>query len=291
MKKYKLASLAVTSIMMIALSDKTTVQANDTTTIENPTTEATIQFRPPRDNEVIGGNELPDPDVPVRPDPIDIVGGLGIAAVPTFEFGERSIISTQHPILAEEFTPTTDFPTGLFPDRDKPDSKKPYMSLIHVVDLRDDINLGWELKGELSNFTSNDNEHILKGAQLVFSKNEISSSSTNHPTKGEYNSSSEESSVNDQFVLNVPDASSNATFGDSVLFMQAKAGEGVVQNSVMTWGEINDIASTYDQDLDRYFNDGIQLVLPKVDQSGARTDINYTATVNWKLSSTGTGLQ
>jgi len=293
MKKYKLASLAVTSIMMIALSDKTTVQADDTNTRPNPTTEATIQFRPPKDNEVVDGEDVPPPPIPIDTDQEDIVGGLGIAGIPTFEFGVRNITSRNHPILAEKFKPGDGFPNHvLFPNN--PDVEQPYMSFIHVVDLRDDINLGWQLKGELSNFTGKDsdqNEHILKGARLVFSKDEIRSSGTNLPTIGEYNSSSEGSSQKDQFVLNVPDANSNAEYGDSVLFMEAEAGKGVVTNSVMTWGIIEDIAENYDEHNKSYLNNGIQLELPTVDLSGARTGINYTATVNWTLSSTGTGSQ
>lgn len=202
------------------------------------------------------------PDVDLHPTVPGSTGPLTIAKVPEMNFGRR-VISNQlagHYMIAEleQLTGTTG-----------DDNRVPYVSMAQVQDTRG-TNVGWHLQAQLTDFTSNSQNNILRGAEVELVSGEMRYDG-NEPTNAPLGHS-------DGLRL-VP-----GTGNETIMRADATKGAGT---STIVWGSQSDLNQQAEEtDRDRVENQAIRLWIPG---STATDSTTYQATITWLLSNTPDG--
>ncbi|MGM0213480.1 WxL domain-containing protein [Enterococcus sp. AZ109] len=252
MKLIRLATVATLGSSLVAGSVSTFAAENRTGTTDNEVTFI-------EGDDGGGGTVEPPVEPPIEPiDPIDPIdpgadGPLNLMYVPKkMDFGSVGISATDavYNMIAEEITGSGGTVSA------------PYVSFAQVKDTRG-THEGWDLKVELSNFTtgSGASAKTLAGAQVKLSDPVIDHAGTSAPT------------------------ASTVTIepGSKVSVMSAADGQGAGTSSVI-WGDQTQLTDdAADPDIDVVENEAIQLLVPA---SATPEAAKYTATMTWELSST-----
>ncbi len=262
MKLLRLATIAALSTTVLT-GGSTAVFADE---VQEVTTEGQVQFRafdPDKDGD---GEEPkvinPDPegpDVEINPVVPETPGPLSIMKAVTMNFGTQ-VISNQDKIynMVAEMHQLS----GTEGD----ENKVPYLSFAQVQDVRG-TNAGWDLQVRLSDFTSNTQNNVLKGAEIEFVDARIRYEGTNTENSP---------SVHAAGLTLFPNRAARSV-------MTAAQGQGAGSSSVL-WGNNEDLqAQAADEDTEVVTNNAIQLSVPG---STAKDATTYTSTLTWELTST-----
>lgn len=261
MKFIRLATITALSSTILA-GGAVSAFANETREV---TTEGQVQFRPATDEdgelEVIPpvGPEEGGPDVEIEPIEPGTTGPLSILMAPELNFGSQVISNdTQVYNMVAEMQQLR----GTEGD----ENKVPYVSFAQVKDLRGS-NAGWDLQVSLSDFTSNTQNNVLTGAEIIFVDSYMDYVGNNQ----------ENAPVTHEAGLKL------LPNGGARSVMTADQTKGAGASSVV-WGDQADLDAKFaDEEIEIVENEFIKLSIPG---STAKDATTYTSTLTWELTST-----
>ena len=245
MKKF-IALTSATALSVTALLGGITAFAGPVTKVD---TEANITFVANEDEEtvVIAPDGSPDVDIPaiVGPDGETNTGPLTIAFAPTLNFGQQAISNhdARYYMIPETFKEVDG------------EEYLPVAAFAQVQDTRG-TNAGWILSVTASEFTSDTQNNVLKGAEISFLNSWL-----DYPGDEE----------------NAPTISSTTiklSPGEPTTILEAGNGQGAGASSIV-WGT-QEAIDNHEEGL----NTDVELFVPGTTAQDATT---YTATLTWEL--------
>lgn len=258
MKLIRLATIAVLSSTFLAGG----APAAFAEEAREVTTKGQVEFRPAgeEDGELEVIPPETEPEVEIEPEIPGTTGPLSIVKAATMNFGTQ-VISNQdqtYNMVAE----MANLADG--------SGQVPYISFAQVQDVRG-TNDGWDLQVSLSDFKSNSQNNILKGAEIEFVSSRIQYEGTNAENAP---------SAHAEGLKLLPNRAARSV-------MTAEKGQGAGASSVV-WGDQVDLnaqfnAEDFDPEKDVVENKAIQLSIPGATAKDATT---YTSTLTWELTST-----